>query len=104
MTVFAPGATGVDRSARSAGKRPGGPRGKRTALARRRRLLRGPEGEHRALHGAAERAREHRADRDPQRPDRLADGTRVVAPPVGQIALGRAVLDARHAVVVPAMI
>ena len=86
------------------GKAPGSPRRQRTALARRRRFLRGPESEHRGLHGAAERAREHGPDRDPERPDHLAEGPRVFTPPVGQIALGRAVVDARHALVVLAVI
>src|SRR5262245_65860576 len=70
--------------------------GERRAAARRGGRLRAPERELRGLDRPAERARAHLADRDPELADRRADRTGIRAPLLGQVALRRAVLEARH--------
>src|SRR5262249_23914883 len=73
-------------------------------VARRPLFLRGPEGEHRRLDRAAERARQHGADRNGERADRLTDGARVRAPLVAQHALSRTVIEVHRGLILPRVV
>ena len=97
MTVFVPLAGIVDRSPRNAANRSALPGGAGPASRAALERSAGAEGQGRRLDGAAERACQHDADRNPERADRLADGAGVLAATVGQVALACAVLDAHHA-------
>jgi hypothetical protein len=59
-------------------------------------LLGASERELGGLDGAAEGACPHLPDRDPEGADRRADRARVVASAIDEVALGRAVVEARH--------
>src|SRR5262249_17425288 len=62
-------------------------------VAERRPGPRAAEGEPRGLEAATPRARQHAADGNAARPERVANTTGVLAARIGQVALGRTVLE-----------